>query len=447
MHWPTVLKNLIRLALTAGVIVGIGAAFLLLQPASDGQGGLEVESSRADITWMTPFSPSPTQRFASALEDLGHEPPRAYDLNGNDVYFSTRVSRKSPERLLQEYQQAFVDHGVNSRMWMRSTDALSRLRESPELRKRFRKRAKAAIKGEILPAKVSDDYMSMNGMLFTGADEQEDPEDKLVGMVDKVENAADNFREAYEACGGDAKILAKVRAANKPKLPARVKKVGEAIGKRSACGGGGPKTCSDWRWRLQKARGDIDAYADAIKKQPEMIRCPELQRLESSNARTMGRDFAERIHGYRSIEAFRNKKSGQTVVTASWSDGDFDMTKVLPSEYGLPDQDDTPVPLCSSCKRAYSFVGSGGESGDSSNEIWSNESVDRVAADYVDTLVDEGWEFRDGAPVVQKLYQAMEMPDEGGRTMRFARGDRHLTLQFRTDRERGRTEVTAFTTH
>ncbi len=448
MHWPTVFKNLLRLALTVGVVVAIGAAFLVLAPAPANKGGLQVKPSQADITWMTPVAPTPTQRFAAALQDLGHEAPRAYDLNGNNVYFSTRLSRKSPERLLAEYQQAFVDHGVNSRMWMQSTDALSHLKESPGLRKRLKERADAAINGEILPVKVTDQYMSMNGMLFDKETDNDDPDaadEHLEKIVHRVESAADRFAQAYKSCNGDPKILAQKRGTKEAQAPKHIKKLAKAIGKRSSCGGGGAKECSDWQWKLKHARADIEAYVAAIKEQPTMMACEGIRKLDRGNVRASAREFAERIHGYRSIEAFRDKKSGQTMVTAAWSDGDFDMTKMLPSAYGLPDQDNSPIPLCSTCKRAYSFVGSGAESADSSHEIWSNQSVDRVAADYTKTLTKQGWELHDANHLMQKVYGMIDMPPEAGRVFRFVRGNRHLTLTLRPDRIHNRTRVTAFT--
>lgn len=445
MHWPTLGKNLLRILLTVGLVCAIAAAFLVLNPSSQGDGGLGVESSQADVLWMTPFERTNTQKFAGALQDLGHEPPRAYDLNGNDVYFSTRTTYKSPERLVEEYQRAFVEQGLNSRMWMQSTDQFSRLKGSEALRKRYRERSEASVNGEILPAVVRDDYMSMTGMVFDKADGEGEGEERARQMIGKVEETTEKLSRLYKECGGDPSVVEEASAS--VQQPPTGKKLGEAISKRSSCDGGGPKVCSDWRTRLKKAQSELKAYTVAISQQPKLRTCAALRSIDKDTAEKIAEDFVSRVEGYRSIEAFRDQKSGQTVVTASWSDEEFDMKSVLPDRYETETQTDGPVPACHSCKQAWNFAGSGSESPYSSNEFWSQESVDRVAVDYIKTLAADGWEFRDGEPLMQQLYSRMNMPVEGGKYLRFSRGNKHMTLHIRPDRDNGRTSVSAFTSN
>lgn len=440
MHWPTLFKNLTRVALTVGIVVAIGAAILLLHPGQED--GVEVSSSHADVLWSLPFQKSNTQRFASALEDLGHEPPRSYDLNGNEVFFSTRTTHKTPEHLLQEYQHKFVEKGVNSREWVQTTDALSRMKgSSSAIRKRFSERSEAAIDGEIVPHKVMDRYMSMTGMLFDSAAEDE-PSDEGVAMVlERSESAAEQIARAYKECGGDPD---KVEEQTQNLESEHLQKLDEAISRRSSCGGKSAAVCTDWSERLKKAQKVLQAHLGAIEEQPELVNCEAISRYNDLQMHQASRDFTEKIEGFRSIEAFRHAELGQTVVTAAWSDDDFDMTKVLPSEYGMLDDEDGKLPACQSCKRAWSFLGSGGEADMGTEQFWSQRSTSQVAADYLETLAAHGWEYRDADPVMGQLYRHMNMPSSDGLWMRFARGNNFLTLHVRPNQERQRTVVTAF---
>lgn len=445
MHWPTLGKNLLRILLTVGLVGAIAAAFLVLNPPSNDGEGIGVESSQADVLWMTSFERSSTQKFAGALESLGHEPPRAYNLNGNDVFFSTRTTHKTPAMLIEEYQRAFVEQELNSRMWMQSTDQFSRLRGSEAHKKRYHERSEAAVNGEVLPAVVNDEYMSMTGMVFDKGDADGESEERAKEMIGKIEQTTAKLSKLYEQCGGDPKQVETTPPS--PVQPPAGAKLGEAIGRRSSCDGGGPKVCSDWRSRLKTAQAELKAYTVAISKQPQLRTCAALRSMDKDTAERIAEDFIGRVQGYRSIEAFRDRKSGQTVVTASWSDEEFDMKSVLPDRYETEAQADGPVPPCNSCKQAWNFAGSGSESPYSSNEFWSQDSVDRVAVDYVQTLAADGWEFRDGEPLMQQLYSRMNMPAEGGKYLRFSRGNRHMTLHIRPDREHGRTAVSAFTSN
>ncbi len=443
MHWPMLVKNLLRVTLTVAIVVAIAAAVLVLHPDSDDEGGVGVGASRADIAWMTPFEQTHTQRFASALEDLGHEPPRVYDLNGNEVFFSTRTSRKSPERLLQEYQEKFVEKGVNSKMWLQSTDNLSKQRPSKGARNQISERAKAAVDGEILPTAANDRYMAMNGMLMDTGEGDADDEEHLGEVVEKLERTTSQLEKAYAECGGDPDLVDEHSKEQHVPVGMDLDKVDKALEKRSSCDGGGPKVCSEWQHKLETSQQKLQTYAGAVKEQPELLECQAMQRLERSKVQQAGRDFAERIDGFRSIEAFRDRDSGRSVVTASWSDDDFDMTSMMPSHYGLGDQDGD-IPLCKSCRRAWNFTGTGSESAYGTDQIWSHDSVDGAAFDYAKTMTEQGWEYGDADTLMTKLYQFMDMPAEAGRWMRFKRGNRQVTLNIKADRDNGRTEITAF---
>ena len=91
----------------------LGALFLLASPDHP-----ELPSAQATIVDFEFMAPSTnTQRFAAALERLGHEKPRAFNYNGTPVFFSTASFPTPPKDLIHTYQQAFVQEGVNSTIW------------------------------------------------------------------------------------------------------------------------------------------------------------------------------------------------------------------------------------------------------------------------------------------------------------------------------------------
>ncbi len=73
--------------------------------------------TRADITWLDPVAPSGTDRFETALHDLGHSDIGTYELNGNRVYFSTTVADASPTEVAHRYQRALVQQGLNDEVF------------------------------------------------------------------------------------------------------------------------------------------------------------------------------------------------------------------------------------------------------------------------------------------------------------------------------------------
>src|SRR5690554_5232555 len=237
MNWHMIGKNLVRILVACAIIVGIGAALVTLSPKPK-NAGLGVEPARANIFWMTPASPTNTQKFTAALRDLGHEPPRSYTLNDNNVYFSTRLTHKSPESLLREYQQAFVESGLNSQMWVETTDSLMRQPATPARAKEIGKRAEAAMAGEVLPAGVSRDYLNMTGMLVTNPSDSQNEDQLLDKSVTVVEQSQARLASAYKQCKGDPAVLERARkniAAKVPEKGSNAQKLDEALAGQTSC--------------------------------------------------------------------------------------------------------------------------------------------------------------------------------------------------------------------
>lgn len=133
----------LKLGAAGATIFAIGWAFLTLAPSG------EVADSQADIADFALFAPEThTQRFANSLKELGHEPPRVYNYNGNDVYFSTRSTPKRPRELILEYQEEFVRQGVNSQVWDVRED-LGELARQGRLEQEADARMSAMLDGEL----------------------------------------------------------------------------------------------------------------------------------------------------------------------------------------------------------------------------------------------------------------------------------------------------------
>lgn len=112
-----------------------------------------VAPSNADIVDLFSHEETTTQKFQRALDHLGHEPPRAFDINGNTVYFSVNYLDKSPVEVLKRYQDEFVYQGINQKSYPTLASA-----NSQQARKDM-------LTGGIVPSKVSPGYVAMGGGL------------------------------------------------------------------------------------------------------------------------------------------------------------------------------------------------------------------------------------------------------------------------------------------
>lgn len=165
------LKRLIvKLLLCASATAGIGWAIVTLDPGTG-----EVAEAEADVWNFGMFKRTNTQKFASSLQRLGHEPPRSYDLNGNKVFFSVRSTNKRPTELVEEYQRVFTEEGLNT--------------EPHGYERRPTKRFKQMMGGQIVPLTVARTSVVMGG--FTTPDSPASPEE-WEAMSDRYVDAYNN---------------------------------------------------------------------------------------------------------------------------------------------------------------------------------------------------------------------------------------------------------------
>ena len=185
--WGTV-----KLGIAGATICAIGWAFLTFGPEG------EVQESQADIHDLALLAPlDNTQRFVKALDNLGHEKPRIYNYNGTQVYFSTRASDKKPRALIREYQEAFVEEGVNEKVYdvRVDLDALAAKGEDA-IQKEADARVKAMLNGEVQVIYHDDNRVIMASALL---DRSKAPPTKVTPKQDGTAELDFDFKEVFTA--------------------------------------------------------------------------------------------------------------------------------------------------------------------------------------------------------------------------------------------------------
>lgn len=155
----TMLKTGLKLGACGALIVAIGAAMLVASP----QGVPEAE---ADIAWLSLVHRSGQERFVEALESAGLDNARAYDWNGNLIYFAFDETDEPPLDVSLRLQAEMVKAGLNERVYTYPVDPMSVLEEeSPaEVKAEFLEASIDFFRGGLVPVKETDGYISLNGV-------------------------------------------------------------------------------------------------------------------------------------------------------------------------------------------------------------------------------------------------------------------------------------------
>ena len=149
-----------KVGLTLAAIAFIAGLFAV---AGDG----EVSTASADIYVMgSGKPPSKQEKFVDTLVDYGLSEPRTYDWNGNAVFFSQGETRKSPEEVQYDLQDAFVRNGVNKYFHPRPVDPGS-AQTSEEVEAEMHA-GEDYLTGGLVPLKTTRDHIVMNGVQSSG---------------------------------------------------------------------------------------------------------------------------------------------------------------------------------------------------------------------------------------------------------------------------------------
>lgn len=162
------MKKLLRLTaklvLVAGIILAIAAGMVSMAP--DG----EVKEANADITDLVPYKSWEGRSYSKVMSETGLN-IRAYDLNGNTMYFGLGKTEKAPKQVLKDLQEAFVTAKINDRpyldvpqsLYAESTQNLIDRRLTPDSEE-FQY-LEAMVTGEIVPIRVGSERIVMGGMM------------------------------------------------------------------------------------------------------------------------------------------------------------------------------------------------------------------------------------------------------------------------------------------
>ncbi|CAN0497782.1 unnamed protein product, partial [Laminaria digitata] len=393
-HIKSLAKSIFKVSLSGVILFGVATGVVLLspEPEADDSIKLDVKESQANLDWLSPLQETNTHKFATALDELGHEPPRVYDLNDNEFFFSTRAVRnKTPREIMLEYQEKFVEVGLNKTAHTTTPHAVSQSTNDAGL-DRLDQMAQAAVRGEILPHQVSETYLSMNGLLVDNTLE-ENTNKVMASQLSRLSEYSERLADGYEKCNGDPEILKQRRLEQEQDATPSSVEVGliKNAGQNNCKAGGG--TCSTERFEFGRLRKELDAFKYAVSDQPHLLECPQLKVVRHQSLEDFTDDFEDRIKGMRSIEAFYDRERNESIVTAVWTKDNLDVKKLDPVRNGYPKDGLVrgDLPLCSECKRAWSLGGNGDEEPFTSNIVWSDESVERSVGTYRRLLHEEGW--------------------------------------------------------
>jgi|SRR5690554_2813018 len=146
-----------------------------------GSPGGDVDPAEATILSMDMFSPrTKSEGFADTLKSFDMEEPRAYDWNGNTVYFSMGMTDASPTEVLHAFQRELVENGVNKKAHTHrvsgfpkvgSLEALSEPAEKKRINnwtQNKRVELDDFFSGGLVPITVTPGYVAMAGATSKG---------------------------------------------------------------------------------------------------------------------------------------------------------------------------------------------------------------------------------------------------------------------------------------
>ncbi|MEZ4460812.1 MAG: hypothetical protein R3E66_13990 [bacterium] len=142
--------NVCKLALSGATVAAIAFAFGVFDHTG------EVATSDADILALNFGDRTSTEKFVAGLKELGHDAPQVYNLNGNQVFFSSAIQDGEPLEVMERYQREFYEQGLNPAIYTDINDD-----NADEM-------FKTSVSGGVVPLVVSPDNILLGGMESTG---------------------------------------------------------------------------------------------------------------------------------------------------------------------------------------------------------------------------------------------------------------------------------------
>lgn len=263
------MKSVIKISAAGATIFAIGVAMVVLQPTVEEP----VAQADADIAAFNFAPKSQQQRFVDTLREQGMERPRAYDHNGNKMFFSTATTKESPRQVLERFQRGFVENGVNesvhlspafpdfdSNGFLQAYDKknkveLTRLAKENQLRTSHLN----DYIGGVVPMMVGDDHVVMAGA--------------------STQNQSDNFVEWYNEIDENRKERPKGATAD-PTFGVNAMRFVEAFREGSST-----RVLAIWSDEDYQAGKIVDRGED-LNVDPELPSCPGCKRLYNVTGET-----------------------------------------------------------------------------------------------------------------------------------------------------------------
>ncbi len=155
------------------VVWSAGWAIVTLSPRG---AELGVQEAEADIWGLNFAEKTKQEKFVGTLQEMGMEKPRAYNWNGNRVFFSTMTTSESPQAVLRRFQDEFQANGVNKKAHYSIPNKFSFktagdiVNASPAEKKKHEKEIEQFMDwqddfwtGGVVPTRISDDMIQMMG--------------------------------------------------------------------------------------------------------------------------------------------------------------------------------------------------------------------------------------------------------------------------------------------
>ncbi len=160
-----------------------------------------VQKAEADIgTWVSTKTLL-GGNYGKTMESLGMK-PRAYEMNGNQVFFGVGRVDSDPRQVLEHYQEQFVAAGINKRKFLKVPDSkfdrsLGDMLKDPkkQLSEDDLAYNEALLMGGVVPITEQPGYIAMGGIVPKGEHEN------LEEMV-KDWQASDETRDIHKQMNG-----------------------------------------------------------------------------------------------------------------------------------------------------------------------------------------------------------------------------------------------------
>lgn len=156
MNFIQPLINAAKITFTGATVAAIAFGFGVFDQ------GIEVPESQADILSMDFADRTSTEKFVAGLQDLGHNAPEVYNLNGNTVFFSSAIHKEEPLVVMEKYEREFYEQGLNPEIFSGVTD------ENAD------RMFKTSLSGGVVPMVISPDSILLGGVESTGPTKTEE---------------------------------------------------------------------------------------------------------------------------------------------------------------------------------------------------------------------------------------------------------------------------------